>query len=96
MESFRFRNFDDKDYLKLNVNSETKSLIQKIRKDARDSPYLTNDLSEFLIEHFSYLQSNSEEETIKSLILGSTRYFGKGNAEEIYKSLMSKLNERRR
>lgn len=88
-----FRKFRDEKYFKL-INPEVKYLIRKVNSDAPNGPFLTWDISELILLHFSYLSSRSNEEEVKKIISDAVFFFRKGDKEEIFESLKNKLASR--
>lgn len=89
-----FKDFRSNEYLKLNTTSEVRLLIQKISNDLLNGPFLTNDISELIFQHYRYLNKDSDQKEIKEIIVDAIRFFKKGNSDEIFESLSNKLLNR--
>lgn len=57
------------------ASPDTKDLIRKIQNDARDSPYLSLDLKEFILLEFKHYNLSELPEIIENTI----RFFQKGD-----------------
>ena len=69
-----FKKYRDKAYMKY-ASPDTKDLIRKIQNDARDSPYLSLDLKEFILLEFKHYNLSELPEIIENTI----RFFQKGD-----------------
>ncbi|MDP3352438.1 MAG: hypothetical protein Q8S44_01695 [Flavobacteriaceae bacterium] len=90
--SYKFTNFDDKEYFNKSTTSEVKSLIYKIRQDASNSPFLNFDISELILSHFHILNSNYNEKELREIISNAVWYFKKGNKDDVFKNIIDKIN----
>ena len=92
MRSFKFTDFDNPVYFKNSTTLEVKSLVNKIKHGAADSPFINFDISDLILSHLPYLRKNFEEQEVKTIVSEAVFYFKKGKKEEIYQDLLEKIN----